>query len=201
MGLYNYPVLMSADILMFNSTKVPVGEDQIQHLEFARDIAQKFNNNYGDTFTLPEPITKKDSLIPGLDGRKMSKSYNNGIPLFLDSKKLRKKVMKIKTDSSPPESPKDPDDSLIFDLYKYFSTDEEQNQLAETYRAGIAWGEAKQILFEKIENYFTEKKEVYDDLMADTGRLDQILDDGAQRAREIARPLLNEIRKKTGVSL
>ena len=201
MGLYNYPILMTADILMFQSSHVPVGEDQLQHIEFARDIAQKFNNNYGEVFTLPEAISRKGALVPGLDGRKMSKSYNNSIPLFMDSKKLRKKIMKIKTDSSDPEDPKDPNDSLIFDFYKFFANAEEQAALSERYKNGIGWGDAKQVLYEKIEEYFRSKKAIYDDLTSHPEKLDSILEQGASKARAKAKPLLEDIRQRIGVAL
>ncbi|MCB0412874.1 MAG: tryptophan--tRNA ligase [Bdellovibrionales bacterium] len=200
MGLFNYPILMSADILLFSANKVPVGEDQIQHIEFARDIAQKFNNNYGDIIKLPEALVQKEvKIVPGLDGRKMSKSYNNHIPLFVDSKKLRKLIMKIKTDSSPPESPKDPENSLIFDLYKEFSTESQQQELRAWYLRGIGWGEAKQVLFEAIDKELSEKREVYNQFMEDPSRLDKILFEGAQKARDVAKINLDKIREAVGV--
>jgi tryptophanyl-tRNA synthetase len=145
MALYSYPILMAADILMFKSTKVPVGQDQKQHVEMARDIAQRFNHNYGETFVLPEPVIGENTaVLKGLDGRKMSKSYNNTIPLFAPEKKLRKLIMKIKTNSLEPGEPKDPADSTLFDIYKAFATPEETADVARAYADGIAWGEMKQ---------------------------------------------------------
>ncbi len=199
MGLFNYPVLMSADILMFNATDVPVGEDQAQHVEFARDIAQKFNNNYGDTLVLPKPILSGQKLIPGLDGRKMSKSYKNTIPLFCEDKKFRKLIMKIKTDSLPPEAPKDIKNSTIFDLYKEFATDSEVLKLKAHFESGIGWGEAKQVLFEKLQEYFLPHRQKYNELMSHPDELDKILLSGAEKARQLAKPLLKNIKKVIGV--
>ena len=194
MGLYNYPVLMAADILMFNADIVPVGPDQTQHIEFARDIAQKFNNAYGEIIKIPEGRSTTGS-VPGIDGRKMSKSYDNHIPLFMEPKKQRKIIMKIKSDSSPPEAPKDPKESLIFDIHKEFLTKSEQEELADKYREGCGWGEAKQWLFDTVETELADKRAKYDELMADTSQLDVILAEGAKRTREIAVPLMEKIRK------
>ncbi len=200
MGLFTYPLLMAADILMFSADQVPVGEDQVQHLEIARDIAQKFNNNYGPLLKVPEFLVQKDSkLVPGLDGRKMSKSYGNHIPLFLPAPKLRKLVMKIKTDSSPPEAPKDPNDSLIFSLFKEFASMEETEALAAHYRRGISWGEAKEALFQAMDKVLAEPRRHYEELMADTQTMDCLLEQGAQRARAIARPQLDELRRAIGL--
>ena len=200
MGLFNYPVLMSADILLFSADVVPVGADQLPHLEFTRDIAQKFNNCYGDLLKVPEALVSKETkIIPGLDGQKMSKSYDNTIPLFLDSKKLRKKIMKIKTDSTPPETPKDPNDSLIFDLYKEFAGTEQVSELKSKYEVGIGWGDAKQYLFEAIEENMKDQREIYNDLTSDTDKLDKILKLGGEKARDLASPLMDKVRKITGV--
>jgi tryptophanyl-tRNA synthetase len=199
MGLFCYPVLMAADIILFNTDVVPVGEDQVQHVEIARDLAQKFNRAYGDVLRLPKHVVKTEKLVPGLDGRKMSKSYGNHIPLFMESKALRKLVMKIVTDSQPPEAPKDPKQSLIFDLYKEFASTEQIASLDAHYRKGIGWGEAKQKLFEAIEAHFTEPAAIYRDLMANTDKLDKILADGAERARAIAQPVLAKVRAAVGV--
>jgi tryptophanyl-tRNA synthetase len=194
MGLFSYPVLMAADILLFNADVVPVGEDQVQHIEMARDMAQKFNRIYGEVFQLPKPLVKIEKNVPGLDGRKMSKSYGNHIPLFLDSKALRKLVMKIVTDSTPPEAPKETKGSLLFDLYKEFASAEQQAVLAARYASGIGWGEVKQLLFEAIEAHFGASTEKYNQLMADKSVLDQVLADGSRRAREIAVPVMQKVR-------
>ncbi len=196
MGLYNYPVLMAADILLFNTDVVPVGEDQVQHVEIARDIAQKFNRAFGgEILRLPRALVKTEKVIPGLDGRKMSKSYGNQIPLFMESKALRKLVMKIKTDSTPPEAPKNPKDSLLFDLYKEFASAADTEALAARYAAGIGWGEVKELLFQAVEKHFSEATAHYRELMAKPAELDRILSEGAARARELALPLMNKIRK------
>ena len=152
MGLYTYPILMSADILLYNSDIVPVGADQKQHVEFARDIAGHFNTIYGETFKMPEPVIGRETgLIPGLDGRKMSKSYDNIIPLFAPEKELKKKIMRIITDSKTPEESKNPDESTIFQLYRHFATDEQIAEFAEMFRrGGMGYGSAKTILFDKI---------------------------------------------------
>ena len=200
MGLFTYPVLMSADILMFNSNKVPVGEDQVQHVEFARDMADKFNNNYGKTLTLPESVVSKETkLIPGFDGRKMSKSYNNSIPLFLDDKKLRKLVMKIKTDSLGPDEPKSTKDSLIFDLYCLMASKDQQKQFADKYAKGIGWGYAKEELFELMKDYFKDKKEIYEDLLANPEKLTERLEGGEEVARKIAQKNLLNIKQTIGL--
>lgn len=204
MGLFGYPCLMNADILLFNSDIVPVGKDQKQHVEFARDIATRFNKNYKqDILTIPEPLIMEfTETIPGLDGRKMSKSYNNTIELFLPSKKLRKKVNKIVTNSQEVHEAKDPESCQVFALYKFFSTQEEQDQLAQRYReGGMGWGEAKQTLFEAIESHFGEARDRYDELMSHPEKIDAILADGARKAREIAQAKLSEIRQAVGVTL
>jgi tryptophanyl-tRNA synthetase len=183
MGLFCYPVLMAADILMFNADYVPVGEDQVQHVEIARDIAQKLNRTYGsgakdgagDLLKLPKHLVQIEKLVPGLDGRKMSKSYGNHIPLFLESAKMRKMIMKIVTDSLPPEAPKDPKNSVIFDLYKEFAKPDQIEELRNHYARGIGWGDAKQKLFEAIEAHFSEATKTYNSLMADHSQLEAIL--------------------------
>lgn len=204
MGLYGYPCLMNADILLFDSDLVPVGKDQKQHVEFARDIAVRFNSNYNsDLFTIPEPvILDSTETIPGLDGRKMSKSYDNTIELFLPSKKLRKKVNKIVTNSQGVDEAKDPETCQVFALYKHFSHSSEQANLAAKYRAGgMGWGEAKQILFEAIDSHFSEARELYRDLMGNPQKIDLILEKGAQKARTKAQQKLRAIRKLVGVEL
>jgi len=194
MGLFSYPVLMAADILLFNSEVVPVGEDQVQHIEMARDMAQKFNRIFGEVFLLPKPLVKTEKVVPGLDGRKMSKSYGNHIPLFLDSKALRKLVMKIVTDSTPPEAPKETKGSLLFELYKEFASAEKISELEKLYATGIGWGEVKQRLFEAIEAHFMAPTQKFNELMADTRQLDVILSEGAQVARRRAQPLMQKVR-------
>ena len=200
MGLYNYPVLMAADILMFSATHIPVGEDQAQHLEIARDIAQKFNRQFGEVLKVPQAVLQKDSfLIPGLDGRKMSKSYDNYISLFLDSAKLRKTVMKIKTDSLPPEAPKETKDNIIYDIYRCFATPEQQEALAKRYAEGIGWGHAKEELYQVLDAKLGPMRERYNDLMNDKAQMDQILKEGAERAREHSSKLMHQVRKAIGI--
>lgn len=199
MGLFTYPILMAADILLFQSDKVPVGKDQIQHVEIARDIAESFNRNYGDTFKLPNYVVDDNTaVIPGLDGRKMSKSYNNTIPLFETAENLKKLVSKIKTDSTPPNEPKDPEASNIFLLYKEFATPGQIEELRNRYLTGISWGEAKQELFQVMNAYLEEPRNKYNELMASPGKIDDILFEGAKKARAMAAPLLEKVKSKIG---
>lgn len=197
MGLYTYPILMTADILLYNSDIVPVGADQKQHVEFARDIAGYFNNTYGEIFKLPEPVIGSDTgLIPGLDGRKMSKSYDNTIALFAPEKELKKKIMRIITDSKTPEESKDPDTSTIYQLYKHFATDAEIAEFAEMFRAGgMGYGTAKTILFEKINSVLSGPRAEYERLMANPGEIEEILARGAERARVVARETMARVKK------
>jgi tryptophanyl-tRNA synthetase len=200
MGLFTYPILMAADILLFQTDVVPVGKDQVQHVEIARDIAQNFNKNYGETFKLPEYKIQKDTaVLPGLDGRKMSKSYNNTIPLFEEPKKLQKLINKIKTDSTPPEEPKDPNSSIIFDLYKEFASQSEIETMGDNYLNGISWGEAKKELFNVMNNFLEEPREKYKELMASPEKLDGILLNGAEKARAVSKPFLQEIKRNIGM--
>jgi tryptophanyl-tRNA synthetase len=200
MALYSYPILMAADILMFKSTKVPVGQDQKQHVEMARDIAQRFNHHYGDVFVLPEAVIGEDTaVLKGLDGRKMSKSYNNTIPLFAAEKRLRKLIMKIKTNSLEPGEPKDTADSTLFDIYKAFATPGETAEIAQRYADGIAWGEMKQVLFEYINDQIKPAREEYERLIADPGLVEAELQKGAEKARAISVPYLAEIREAIGI--
>ena len=200
MALYSYPILMAADILMFKSTKVPVGQDQKQHVEMARDVAQRFNHHYGEIFVLPEAVIGENTaVLKGLDGRKMSKSYNNTIPLFADEKRLRKLIMKIKTNSLEPGEPKDPSDSTLYDIYKAFATEAETRDIEQRYAAGIAWGEMKQVLFEYINEHMKPAREEYERLIADPAIVEQELRKGAEKAREIAVPYLQEIRQAIGI--
>ena len=200
MGLFCYPVLMAADILMFNSTHVPVGRDQVQHLEMARDIAQRFNHHYGETFVLPEAVVDEHvAVLPGQDGRKMSKSYSNTIPLWLPEKQLRKAIMRIVTNSLEPGEPKDPDDSALFSIYAAFASAEQRGEMRQAFRDGIAWGEAKQLTFELINAELLTGRERYEALMADPKRIEEVLVDGAARARAWATPFLGRIREAVGI--
>jgi len=200
MGLYSYPVLMAADILMFNAHKVPVGKDQKQHVEMARDIAGRFNHHFGETFVLPEAvISEETAVLPGLDGRKMSKSYDNTIELFLPEKKLRKAVMKIKTNSQEPGEPKNPDDSALFAIYAAFATPEERAAMRARYAEGIGWGEMKQALFEYINDHLRDARAEYERLLEAPDHVEQALAAGAAKARAVSRPFLDEIRAKVGI--
>jgi tryptophanyl-tRNA synthetase len=200
MGLFCYPILMAADILIFKATKVPVGSDQIQHVEMARDIAARFNHRYGELFTLPEAVVGESSaILPGLDGRKMSKSYGNTIPLFAPSKQLRKLIMRIKTNSQEPGEPKDPEESTLFAIYRAFSTPEESAELRKRYAEGIGWGDMKQLLFEYLDEHIAPKREAYERLLASPGDVEHALREGAAKARQISAPFLEEIRRAVGV--
>jgi tryptophanyl-tRNA synthetase len=200
MALYSYPILMAADILMFKSTKVPVGRDQKQHVEMARDIAQRFNHHYGDILVLPEPvIDEHTATLAGLDGRKMSKSYNNTIPLFADEKKLRKLIMKIKTNSLEPGEPKDTEGSTLFDIYKAFATPAETAEVAALYADGIAWGQMKQRLYEYINEHIKPAREEYQRLMDDPAEIEAQLKKGADKARALAAPYMAQIRAAVGI--
>ena len=202
MGLFTYPALMAADIVLFDSDVVPVGQDQMQHIEIAQDIAQSVNANYGQqVLKVPQGIIQQAvAVIPGLDGRKMSKSYDNVIPLFASEKNLRKTIMRIITNSQPVEEPKDPETSQIFTFYKLFATPEEQNALAARYRAGgMGWGEAKEELFRVVNRELSPMRQRFDELIADPKGLDTILAKGAERAREIAAGTLKRLRKATGI--
>ncbi|MGD9900072.1 MAG: tryptophan--tRNA ligase [Calditrichaceae bacterium] len=199
MGLFNYPILMAADILMFKAAKVPVGKDQIQHIEMTRDIAARFNHYYGEHFVLPNAVTDENTaILSGLDGRKMSKSYDNTIPLFEPEKKLRKLIMKIKTNSQEPGEPKDPETSTLFEIYRAFATKEETEAMRKQYEDGIAWGEMKQILFEYINAQLSEPRERYYELIKTPDFIEQVLREGAEKAREISIPFLGEIRNAIG---
>ena len=201
MGLYNYPILMSADILLLSADEVPVGKDQLQHLEIARDLAGKFNHIYKkDAFKIPKALLQTESLVLGLDGQKMSKSYNNHIPLFCDSKALRKYIMKIQTDSSSPEIPKDPKSSLIFHLYQFFAKDSETKELKIRFEKGIGWGEAKEILFDKLEESLKEKREVYHHYLHSEDEIKKILEEGKEKVLKKAQPFLLKIKKIIGIN-
>jgi tryptophanyl-tRNA synthetase len=201
-GLFAYPVLMAADILMFGGELVPVGKDQKQHLEVARDIAIKFNNEYGDVFTIPEPdIDDEVATIPGLDGQKMSKSYKNTIDLFQDEKSLRKQVMRIVTDPTPVEDPKVPDKCNVFAIYRLFLDKEQEAGLRRRYEAGgLGYGEVKQELFEIIRDFFAPFTERRNELLANQEGLRKTLAMGAEKARYAASKILRKVRKKTGMT-
>lgn len=200
MGLFNYPILMSADILMFNADIVPVGQDQKQHVEMTRDIAVKFNNQYGKIFTIPEVSIEKDTgVLPGTDGRKMSKSYQNIIPIFLNKDELRKKVMKIKTDSKVPGEPKDCENSTVFVLYRAFASTKDTLEFRKSLEEGMSWGEAKELLFDLLENQIEPYKENYQELVKDPIFLEKILLLGAEKALDISSPIIKEVRRAVGI--
>lgn len=218
-GLFTYPILMACDIMILNADVVPVGADQLQHIEIARDIAHSFNSVYvkdyeklrqkspdskykikGSILTPPEAIVAEgNKLLVGLDGRKMSKSYNNHIPLFSTEKELQKLINRITTDSSGPTEPKNPDDSLIFDFYQTFATPEETADLRQRYLKGIGWGEAKADLLNVLNKTLKGPREIYNELMGDTKKIDLILEEGAQRVRPQAQRLVTDIKKTIGV--
>ncbi len=199
MGLYNYPILMGADILLFSPDQVPVGPDQAQHLEMIRDMAQKFNRTYKTSLmTIPQALFRENKVLPGRDGRKMSKSYNNEIPLFLESNSLYKLIKKIKTNSVPMDAPKDTKTCLIFQIFKHFADDREVQSLKALYAKGIGWGEAKNRLFEQLRDYFKEKKLLYDQYIRQPLELERFFKNGAEKARNSAQPFLKEIKKTIG---
>ena len=201
MGLFSYPVLMACDILIYDSNFVPVGQDQRQHLEITRDLAIRFNHLFGEAFVIPEAIIQKDvATIPGLDGRKMSKSYGNVVPLMAPEKQFRKAIMKITTDSKTVEEPKDPDSCNVFALYKCFSTEKDQKELAACYRlGGMGYGEAKQLCFEALNAELKEPRENYQNIRKDLPQLDGILESGRDKARAIARQVTERVRTKVGL--
>ncbi|PSJ79327.1 tryptophan--tRNA ligase [Neisseria iguanae] len=200
MGLYSYPILMTADILMFKANEVPVGRDQIQHVEMARDIAGRFNHRFKKVFTLPEvKIDEKVELLVGLDGRKMSKSYGNTIPLWENDKKTQKSVNKIITNLKEPGEPKQPDESPLFEIYKAFATPSETAEFTQMLAEGLAWGEAKKLLATKINTELSEPRERYAALTANPAQIEEILQAGAAKARKEARVLLDEVRDAVGI--
>ena len=201
-GLFTYPVLMAADILMYDSDIVPVGVDQVQHIEVTRDIAQRFNSIYGETLVLPEArVLDSTAKVPGTDGEKMSKSYDNVIELFETPKKIRKKIMSIKTDSTPVDDPKDPATCSVFTLYKLFASEQQQQDLAGKYRAGgMGYGDAKKMLFEAATEYFAEARERREALVHQPDTLEDVLQAGAKAAREKGREVLDRVRSACGLS-
>lgn len=200
MGLYSYPVLMAADILMFNATQVPVGKDQIQHIEMARDIAGRFNHIFGERFALPEAkVDDNVAVLQGLDGRKMSKSYGNTIPLFLPEKQLKKSINKIVTNLLEPGEAKDPDTSTVFQIWQAFATEQQTAEMRQEFLDGIAWGEAKKQLFELINGQISEARERYNDLLARPSDIEDILQAGAKKARAHSEPMLEAVREAVGI--
>jgi tryptophanyl-tRNA synthetase len=201
-GLYDYPVLMAADILLYGSHFVPVGQDQRQHVEIARDIALAVNNTCGKVLTLPESLIQETVMtIPGIDGRKMSKNYDNTIPIFADAKALRKQVMRIVTDSKRPEDPKNPDECNVFNIFKYFAPAETIATRRNAYlKGGLAYSEIKQELYELLNEFFGSRRETHDKLLNDKNHLNRILKEGADRARALAGPVLENVRRAIGIS-
>ena len=199
-GLFMYPVLMAADILMFNAHQVPVGRDQIQHIEMARDIAASFNHLHGEHFTLPEAVIEEHvATLPGLDGRKMSKSYDNTIPLFAPKEQLRRLIMGIRTDSRAPGEPKDTEGSALFQLYQAFASAEESAALAKAYADGIAWADAKQRLFERLDGEIAPMRAVYEELIQNPAQIEKTLKAGAEKARAVATPFTARLRQAVGL--
>ena len=200
MGLFSYPILMAADILIFNAHQVPVGRDQIQHVEMARDIAQRFNHHYDETFTLPEAVVDDHvAVLQGLDGRKMSKSYGNTIPLFGTPKQLQKAINKIKTNLLEPGEPKDPNDSTVFQVWCAFADEAEREQMRQAFADGIAWGEAKKQLFDRVNDELAPAREIYDRLMENPEEVEAILKQGAERLRPQSTALLEKVRHSVGL--
>ena len=200
MGLFSYPILMAADILIFNAHKVPVGRDQIQHVEMARDIAQRFNHHYGDIFTLPEAVTDDNvAVLQGLDGRKMSKSYGNTVALFGTPKQLQKSINKIKTNLLEPGDPKDTDDSTVFQIWCAFASDAERDLMRAAFADGIAWGEAKKQLFERVNDELAPARASYERLMAAPSEVEEILQQGADRLRPKSQALIQQVRRAVGL--
>jgi tryptophanyl-tRNA synthetase len=199
-GLFAYPVLMAADIVAYGADLVPVGKDQKQHVEIARDLAIRFNNEKGEILRVPEPyILEESAVVPGLDGEKMSKSYGNTIDLFDEPSRMKKRVMSIVTDSTPVEEPKDPTTCTVFALYRLFATNEERDEMERRYRAGgMGYGEAKKALLEKIEATFGPARETRRAWLERPSDLQDVLADGARRARATMHPLLERVRESAG---
>jgi tryptophanyl-tRNA synthetase len=200
MGLYTYPILMAADILLYGSYVVPVGKDQHQHVEIAADIAGAFNHTYGDTFVIPEALIRPEvAIVPGTDGRKMSKSYDNVIPVFAPSDEIHRRIMSIVTDSRRKEESKDPGTDILFGIYHLFATPDEVETMRQTYlRGGFGYGEVKQAIFEVLERTFGERRKLYENYLRDRERLDIILQEGAEKARAIATSVIQKVRGAVG---
>lgn len=197
-GLFTYPILMTADILLYDGEKVPVGKDQVQHLEIARDLALKFNNAYGETFVPPEAVVQEDvAVVPGVDGQKMSKSYDNTIPLFGDEKVIKKAIMSIETDSRDKDDPKDPDTCNVYLIHRLLLSDSEASALADEYRNGLPYGDAKKRLFESYMDYFGAMRQKRESLTDDGVR--EIVAAGTTKAREIAEAKMEKVRGAVGI--
>ncbi len=200
MGLFNYPILMAADILMFKADSVPVGQDQKQHIEMTRDIALKFNHHYGDILKPPEAVIDKHTgVLPGIDGRKMSKSYENIIPAFSEEDALQKVITKIQTNSLEPGEPKDSSDCNIFSIYKAVSAKDKINDLQKLYEKGIAWGEAKKILFEELNSFLKPFRHEYNKIIEDKSFVEKTLTEGSEKALSISGPIIKEVRQAIGI--
>jgi tryptophanyl-tRNA synthetase len=200
MGLFSYPILMAADILMFNAHEVPVGRDQVQHLEMARDIAQRFNHHFGEHFVLPDAVVDDNvAVLPGQDGRKMSKSYNNAIPLWLPEKQLRKSIMRIVTNSLEPGEPKQTEGSTLFAIYSAFAGPAQREAMKQAFADGIGWGDAKQQCFELINAELASARSMYQELISHPARIETRLREGAARAREISVPFMHRLRSAVGI--
>ena len=200
MGLFNYPILMAADILMFSADIVPVGQDQKQHIEMTRDIALRFNHHYGDLLTPPEAkISKETGVLPGIDGRKMSKSYNNTIPIFADEGSLKKTIMKIKTNSLEPGVPKDITDCNIFAIFKSIAKEDDVKSFQKMYEEGIGWGDAKIYLFDHLTLFLSSYKKEYLKIIKDRDYVESVLKEGANKALEVSTPLIEDIRNSLGI--
>jgi tryptophanyl-tRNA synthetase len=200
-GLFSYPILMAADILLYQAERVPVGKDQKQHLEVARDLAMKFNNEFGNTFVIPEPaISEETAVVPGLDGQKMSKSYGNTIPIFLEGKQLKKRVMAIETDATPVEEPKDPDKCTLFNIFKLFASKERLAEVRDLYiNGGAAYGYIKLELLDLLNDFFGEARRRKEEYLADPEMLRKILAQGADKARQKASVTLDLVRDRVGL--
>ena len=200
MGLFSYPLLMASDILTPNATHVPVGKDQQQHLEITRDIAEKFNRKYGDFFNIPEAVIKDEKTVLGTDGRKMSKSYNNIIPLLAEEKELKKSIMKIVTNSQEPGEKKDWRDNTLFSIYSSFTSKDQQEGMQNMFGDGIGWGDAKQKTFEELNKILTPIREKYLELNSNQKHIEEILKSGAEKVREQTLPLVKEAKRLVGIS-
>ncbi len=200
MGLFSYPILMAADILMFNAQTIPVGRDQIQHVEMARDIAQRFNHRYGELFQLPAAqVDDNVAILQGLDGRKMSKSYGNTIPLFLAEKQLQKHINKIVTNLLEPGEPKDAETSTVFQIWRAFANEKQTAEMRVRFAEGIGWGEAKKELYELLNEQLREPRERYNELLQDPARIENVLAEGAQKARVESSELMRQLRDAVGI--
>ena len=199
-GLFSYPLLMASDILTPNATHVPVGKDQQQHLEITRDIAEKFNRKYGNFFNVPEAVIKEQKTVLGTDGRKMSKSYNNIIPLLAEEKELRKSVMKIVTNSQEPGEKKDWKENTLFSIYSSFASEEQIEDMKQMFNDGIGWGDAKQIVFEDLNTLFTPIREKYLELNSNQKYIEDVLRSGSDKVRKETLPLIKEVKRLVGIN-